>query len=79
MSCTVCHTLMRHAEPSGWAPGDKLVKEMPHAAWAERCLTLPCCMQIIVAERGPLVFVFNFSPFSDYEGYKVTGDHSDTL
>jgi 1,4-alpha-glucan branching enzyme len=28
-------------------------------------------MQIIVAERGPLVFVFNFSPFNDYEGYKV--------
>lgn len=28
-------------------------------------------LQIIVAERGPLVFVFNFSPFNDYEGYKV--------
>lgn len=28
-------------------------------------------MQVIVAERGPLVFVFNFSPFNDYEGYKV--------
>jgi len=28
-------------------------------------------VQIIVAERGPLVLVFNFSPFSDYEGYKV--------
>jgi hypothetical protein len=26
--------------------------------------------QVLVAERGPLVFVFNFSPFSDYEGYK---------
>ena len=30
-----------------------------------------CALQIIVAERGPLVFVFNFSPFNDYEGYKV--------
>ena len=28
-------------------------------------------MQIIVAERGPLVLVFNFSPYNDYEGYKV--------
>ena len=28
-------------------------------------------LQVIVAERGPLVWVFNFSPFSDYEGYKV--------
>ncbi|GMH40177.1 hypothetical protein BSKO_08081 [Bryopsis sp. KO-2023] len=27
--------------------------------------------QVIVAERGPLVFVFNFSPFSTYEGFKV--------
>ncbi|KAI3429595.1 hypothetical protein D9Q98_005681 [Chlorella vulgaris] len=27
--------------------------------------------QIIVAERGPLVFVFNFSPSEDYEGLKV--------
>ncbi|CAK0744688.1 1,4-alpha-glucan-branching enzyme, chloroplastic/amyloplastic [Coccomyxa viridis] len=27
--------------------------------------------QTIVAERGPLLFVFNFSPFNDYEGYKV--------
>ena len=32
-----------------------------------------CCAlwQVIVAERGPLVFVFNFSPFNDYEGYKA--------
>ena len=29
------------------------------------------CMQVIVAERGLLVFVFNFSPFHDYKGYKV--------
>ena len=27
--------------------------------------------QVIVAERGPLVWVFNFSPFNDYEGFKV--------
>ncbi|CAL5219263.1 g1061 [Coccomyxa viridis] len=27
--------------------------------------------QVIVAERGPLVFVFNFSPYNDYEGYKI--------
>ena len=27
--------------------------------------------QVIVAERGPLLFVFNFSPFNDYEGCKV--------
>ncbi|EIE25420.1 starch branching enzyme [Coccomyxa subellipsoidea C-169] len=27
--------------------------------------------QVIVAERGPLLFVFNFSPFNSYEGYKV--------
>ncbi len=33
-----------------------------------------CGLQIIVAERGPLVFVFNFSPFNDYEGFKVTVD-----
>jgi len=28
-------------------------------------------LQLIVAERGPLVFVFNFSPFNNHEGYKV--------
>eukprot|EP01026_Neomeris_dumetosa_P075611 TRINITY_DN80114_c0_g1_i3.p1 TRINITY_DN80114_c0_g1~~TRINITY_DN80114_c0_g1_i3.p1 ORF type:complete len:614 (-),score=89.52 TRINITY_DN80114_c0_g1_i3:247-1854(-) len=27
--------------------------------------------QLIVAERGPLVFVFNLSPFNDYEGLKI--------
>ena len=27
--------------------------------------------QVLVAERGPLVFVFNFSPHNDYEGLKV--------
>ena len=27
--------------------------------------------QILVAERGPLLFVFNFSPFHDYEGLEV--------
>jgi hypothetical protein len=35
------------------------------------------CVQLIVAERGPLVFVFNFSPFNDYEGYKVQVSISD--
>ena len=30
-----------------------------------------CALQLIVAERGPLLFVFNFSPFNDYEGYKA--------
>jgi hypothetical protein len=29
-------------------------------------------LQVLVAERGPLVFVFNFSPFNDYEGLQVT-------
>ncbi len=33
-------------------------------------------MQVIVAERGPLVFVFNFSPYNDYEGYKVSNHHA---
>lgn len=28
-------------------------------------------LQVLVAERGPLVFVFNFSPHNDYEGLKV--------
>jgi 1,4-alpha-glucan branching enzyme len=27
--------------------------------------------QVLVAERGPLVFVFNFSPHTDYEGLQV--------
>ncbi|GFH24234.1 starch branching enzyme, partial [Haematococcus lacustris] len=27
--------------------------------------------QVLVAERGPLLFVFNFSPFNTYEGYRV--------
>ena len=27
--------------------------------------------QVLVAERGPLLFVFNFSPFEDYEGLPV--------
>jgi hypothetical protein len=27
--------------------------------------------QVIVAERGPLVWVFNFSPTRDYEGLKA--------
>lgn len=28
-------------------------------------------LQVLVAERGPLVFVFNFSPFNDYESLQV--------
>jgi hypothetical protein len=28
-------------------------------------------MQVIVAERGPLVWVFNFSPHTDYDGLQV--------
>ena len=32
-------------------------------------------MQLLVAERGPLVFVFNFSPFNDYADYKVRAQH----
>ena len=32
---------------------------------------LLCPLQVLVAERGPLVFVFNFSPFNTYEGLKV--------
>ena len=27
--------------------------------------------QVLVVERGPLVFVFNFSPFEGYEGLAV--------
>lgn len=27
--------------------------------------------QVLVAERGPFVWVFNFSPFNDYEGLKI--------
>lgn len=27
--------------------------------------------QVLVFERGPLVFVFNWSPHKDYEGLKV--------
>lgn len=27
--------------------------------------------QVLVAERGPLVFVFNWHPHEDYEGLKV--------
>ena len=29
--------------------------------------------QVLVFERGPLVFVFNWSPTKDHEGYKVRG------
>ena len=29
-------------------------------------------LQVIVAERGALVFVFNLSPFHSFEGYKVS-------
>jgi hypothetical protein len=28
-------------------------------------------LQVLVAERGPLVFVFNWHPHQDYEGLKV--------
>jgi 1,4-alpha-glucan branching enzyme len=28
-------------------------------------------LQVLVAERGPLVFVFNWHPHDDYEGMKV--------
>ena len=34
-----------------------------------------CCAQLLVAERGPLVFVFNFSPFNDYADYKVRAQY----
>ena len=33
--------------------------------------TVSARAQVIVAERGPLVWVFNFSPFNDYEGFKA--------
>lgn len=33
--------------------------------------TLTLTPQVIVAERGPLVWVFNFSPFNTYEGLQV--------
>lgn len=33
----------------------------------------PSPLQVIVAERGPLVWVFNFSPFNTYEGLQVCG------
>jgi 1,4-alpha-glucan branching enzyme len=33
-----------------------------------------CGVQVIVFERGELVFVFNFHPTSDYEGFKVGCD-----
>lgn len=29
------------------------------------------CVQVLVAERGPLVFVFNWHPHDDYEGLKI--------
>lgn len=31
----------------------------------------PSPAQVLVAERGPLVFVFNFSPFNDYQDLQV--------
>jgi hypothetical protein len=31
----------------------------------------PPSPQVLVAERGPLTFVFNFSPHTDYEGLRV--------
>ena len=34
-------------------------------------LCVDTAAQVIVAERGPLVWVFNFSPFNDYEGFKA--------
>lgn len=29
-----------------------------------------CDVQVLVAERGPLLFVFNFSPTNTYKDYK---------
>jgi hypothetical protein len=34
-------------------------------------LLLLLLLQVLVAERGPLVFVFNWHPHEDYEGLKV--------
>ena len=42
------------------------------AAHSAMPVTAAVLTQTIVAERGPLLFVFNFSPFNDYEGYKVS-------
>jgi hypothetical protein len=51
---------------------------LPRMPWL--CVPRPACPalparpplpQVIVAERGPLVFVFNFSPVTDYEGLQV--------
>ena len=52
--------------------GEDLKRSSGVAAHSAMPKTAAVLMQIIVAERGPLLFVFNFSPFNDYEGYKVS-------
>lgn len=42
-------------------------------------LSCVCIIQVIVAERGPLVFVFNWHPHEDYEGLKVPAPEPGTL
>lgn len=49
---------------------------------ADTCLSFSClrasCVQVLVAERGPLVFVFNWHPHQDYEGLKVAAPEPGT-
>ena len=57
---------------SCWIPGIGCPREQCCRRWAPMSVpvrTVP--VQVIVAERGPLVWVFNFSPFNDYEGFKA--------
>ena len=50
-------------------------RNLPHNNLPSPLLSSPPWPQVIVAERGPLVWVFNFSPFNTYEGLQVGRQH----
>ena len=54
-----------------WRGIRPVCRDWPHSQRSLPDLLLCCAAQVLVAERGPLVWVFNFSPFNTYEGLQV--------
>lgn len=73
------HGTIEKVSPAHHMEWNKVQTWTHHFAWLALCadsggmftLVHLLLLQVIVAERGPIVFVFNWSPYNDYEGLKV--------
>jgi hypothetical protein len=78
LHCTFARICFTHCIATAWIHHDchnahacittaATTATTPHAQWVTH---IDDERQVIVAERGPLLFVFNFSPFHEYEDLK---------